>query len=336
MTFEALLKEDLSMLDLASPMRQVTGKVAFVTGGSSGIGLGIVRALVNAGMKVAFTYKTLSHRDRAIQLLAGHEENILAIDVDVTDRAGMAAASREAVNHFGKVHVLVNNAAVGLITGLADATYDDWDWATSVNIDGVFNGIHEFLPLLREHGEGGHIVTTSSMGGLVVAKGGVYSATKFAVVGMMEGLRSELAGSNIGVSVYCPGGVNSAILRSERNRPSALPSAGFRLSASDLAMIAEMERRHPDPESGPGMDPLEAGEWVLRGIRNNDLYILSHPEFAQSVRDRAEALLASFPGTEMPVPQARLDEEKDVLRPKMYLIERKRLERRSRGRDPLR
>lgn len=97
-------------------------------------------------------------------------------------------------------------------------------------------------------------------------------------------------------------------------------------------MFEEMRRKHPDPEAdGPCMEPLEAGEWVLRGIRNNDLYILSHPEFEQTVRDRAEALLASFPGPEIVVPQARLDEERDILRPKMYVIERERALRKSGG-----
>ncbi len=310
----------------ATPMRNVEGKVAFITGGSSGIGLGIARAFVNAGMRVVITYRTKSHLDRALRHFGGGtRERVHAIAVDVTDRAGMAKAAEETVRVYGKVHVLVNNAAVGTILPLGSATYDDWDWVRSVNIDGVFNGIREFLPRIRSHGEGGHIVTTSSMGGLVAAKAGLYSTTKFAVVGMMEALRTELLDTYIGVSVYCPGGVNSNIRDSDRNRPPELATTGFAPSPAELAVMEAMRAKYPDPEqAGPGMDPLEAGEWVLRGMRNNDLYILSHPEFEQSIRDRCEALLASLPHGEPPVPQARLDEERDVLRPPMYVMERDR------------
>ncbi|HEU4960748.1 MAG TPA: SDR family NAD(P)-dependent oxidoreductase [Sphingomonas sp.] len=307
-------------------MREIDGKVAFVTGGSSGIGLGIVRVFVNAGMKVAFSYRTPAHLDRAMRFFEGREELVCGIDVDVTDREAMSAAAEETVRRFGKVHVLVNNAAVGMITGLAEASYDDWDWARSVNIDGVFNGIHAFLPMIRAHGDGGHIVSVSSMGGLVVAKGGVYSATKFAVVGMMEGLRAELYDTNIGVSVYCPGGVNSNIRDSDRNRPAHLPDTGFVPGPDVTAKLQELRDRYPDPEAdGSGMNPLEAGAWVLRGIRNNDLFILSHPEFEPAVRDRAHALLGSFDLNGPSVPQARLDEEREILRPRMYVEERARI-----------
>ena len=209
------------------------------------------------------------------------------------------------------------------------ATYDDWDWARSVNIDGVFNGIHAFLPLIQAHGEGGHVVSVSSVGGLVAAKAGVYSATKFAVVGMMEGLRTELRGSNIGVSVYCPGGINSNIRDSDRNRPAYLGDT--RPPGQDVLDFPEdLRRRVPDPDKdGPGMDPLEAGAWVLRGVQNNDLFILSHPEFEPAVRDRSEALLGSFRLDGPPAPQARLDEEHDVLRPAMYVEERDRVRSRT-------
>jgi NAD(P)-dependent dehydrogenase (short-subunit alcohol dehydrogenase family) len=284
-------------------------------------------------MRAVIAYRTTAHLDRALRHFRDSKDRVHAIDVDVADRAGLARAAEETVRVFGKVHVLVNNAAVGTICPLSCATYDDWDWVSSVNIDGVFNGIREFLPRIRAHGEGGHIVSTSSMGGLVVAKGGVYSATKFAVVGMMEALRTELLGTNIGVSVYCPGGVNSNIRESDRNRPTHLSAMGFKPGPAEHAMLEAMRAKYPDPErEGPCMDPLEAGERVLRGVRNNDLYILSHPEFEQTLRDRAEALLASLPYGEAPVPQARLDEERDILRPSMYVIERDR-KLRERGKD---
>ncbi|MCP1121245.1 SDR family NAD(P)-dependent oxidoreductase [Robbsia andropogonis] len=306
-------------------MRDVEGKIAFITGGSSGIGLGVARAFVNAGMKVAFSYRTQPHLEQAMGFFRGKEHMVHAINVDVTDRPGMAQAADETVRRFGKVHVLVNNAAVGMITGLVDATFDDWDWMTSVNIDGVFNGIRAFLPLIRAHDEGGHVVSTSSMGGLVVAKASVYSATKFAVVGMMEGLRTELYDTNIGVSVYCPGGVNSNIRHSDRNRPKHLSASGLVPGSKEIGFPDGLRERCLQPGAdGPCMDALEAGEWVLHGIRNNVMYILSHPEFEPTVRDRAEALLASFPTCKRVVPQSRLNDEREILRPQMYVIERER------------
>jgi hypothetical protein len=193
-----------------------------------------------------------------------------------------------------------------------------------VNVNGVFNGVHAFLPHIKAHNEGGQIVTTASMGGLVVGStAGIYSTSKFAVVGMMEALRAELLDTNIGVSVFCPGMVNSNIRRSDRNRPADLAETGMQPDPRRAAAMAEAAKNNP-AATPPGMDPLEAGERVLRGIRNNDLYILTHPEFEQGIKDRNEALLASLPFNEPPPPQARLDAERVVLRSRVYFNERDR------------
>jgi NAD(P)-dependent dehydrogenase (short-subunit alcohol dehydrogenase family) len=285
---------------MESPMKDVKGKVAFITGGDSGIGLGITHALINAGMKVAITYRTKAHLDHAMEFLRGSAENLLPINLDVTDRTGMIAAAEQVVGYFGKVHVLINNAGVVEGIPLSNATFDDFDWCMNVNVNGVFNGIRAFLPHIRSHGEGGQVVATSSMlGGLIAGPfWGVYTASKFAVVGMMEGLRTELARTNIGVSVFCPAGVKTNIASSERNRPPDLGETGspdshtLRLIEKfDGEMLQVMSR---EDQGQPLMDPLEAGACVLRGIRHNDLYILSHPEYEQAIRDRCEALLASF------------------------------------------
>jgi NAD(P)-dependent dehydrogenase (short-subunit alcohol dehydrogenase family) len=310
--------------DIKVPMKDVAGKVAFVTGGNSGIGLGIARALANAGMKVAITYRSKEHLDEAMKHFADVADRVHAINVDVTDRAAMAKAAAETVRVFGKVHVLVNNAGVGILVPLSSATFDDWDWGMGVNVNGVFNGVHAFLPHIKAHNEGGQIVTTASMGGLVVGStAGIYSTSKFAVVGMMEALRAELLNTNIGVSVFCPGMVNSNIRRSDRNRPADLADTGMKPDPRRIAALAEAAKNNPTA-TAPGMDPLEAGERVLRGIRNNDLYILTHPEFEQGIKDRNEALLASLPFNEPPPSQARLDAERVVLRSPVYFNERDR------------
>ena len=174
-------------------MKTVTGKVAFITGGGSGIGLGMARAFHAAGMKVVIADLDQQHLDAAMAHFRAQPHTVHAIKLDVTDREAMARAADEAERVFGKVHVLCNNAGVGVFGSLLEASYDDWDWALSVNLGGAINGVQTFLPRMLAHGEGGHIVTTSSMSGLLACIGGIYITTKYALVGYMETLRLELA-----------------------------------------------------------------------------------------------------------------------------------------------
>ena len=305
-----------------TPMQDVAGKVAFITGGDSGIGLGIARAFTDAGMKVVITYRTKAHLDEAMKVLASAADRVHAINLDVTDRAAMEKAAAETQDVFGKVHVLVNNAGVAIIGGLSTATYDDWDWGMGVNVTGVFNGVRTFLPRIRAHGEGGQVIATSSLAG-VIAHGvaGVYTASKFAVVGMMEALRNELADTNIGVSVFCPGLVNTNIGSSNRNRPSTLADSGFKPDPKMLERMPKEMRQMRGPP--PGMDPLEAGQRVLRGMRDNDLYILTTPEFEEEMRARGEAIVASLP-TDVNAPQARVALGRMLVGKTVYAIERDR------------
>jgi NAD(P)-dependent dehydrogenase (short-subunit alcohol dehydrogenase family) len=310
-----------------TPMRDVAGKVAFITGGDSGIGLGIARAFTDAGMKVVITYRTRSHLDEAMKLLQGAADRVHAISLDVTDRAGMEKAAAETIEVFGKVHVLVNNAGVAVIGGLSRASYEDWDWAMSVNAGGVFNGVRSFLPRIQAQGEGGQIVSVSSLAGLLGhAPAGVYTASKFAVVGMMEALRAELADTNIGVTVFCPGIVNTNIGSSARNRPAGAAAApkvdpGFKM---DPAMMAQMQKAMSESHGvPPGMDPLDAGQRVLRAVRRNDLYVLTTPEFEPEFAARGEAIVASLP-TDVSVSQSREMMGRMILGKTPYAAERDR------------
>jgi NAD(P)-dependent dehydrogenase (short-subunit alcohol dehydrogenase family) len=305
-----------------APMRDVEGKVAFITGGNSGIGLGIARAFLDAGMKVAITYRTQSHLDEAMKYLQSAGNRVHAINLDVTDRPAMEKAAEETVKVFQKVHVVVNNAGVGVIGGLSTATYDDFDWGMSVNVAGVFNGIHAFLPRIKQHGEGGQVIATSSLAGLLGhGPAGVYTASKFAVVGMMEALRAELDGTNIGVSVFCPGIVNTNIGSSARNRPASLPDAGFK---PDPKMMEQMRAAMKDMRGPPpGMDSLEAGQRVLQGMRSNDLYILTTPEFEKEFQARGEAIVASVP-TDVTLPPGREQMGRMILGKQVYAAERDR------------
>jgi NAD(P)-dependent dehydrogenase (short-subunit alcohol dehydrogenase family) len=274
-----------------APMQDVQGKVAFITGGSSGIGLGIAKAFTDAGMKVIIGYRTDSHLADAMEVLKSASDRVHAIPVDVTDRSAMQRAAQESAQRFGLIHVLVNNAGVLVQAPISQSTYEDWDWVMGVNLGGVFNGVHAFLPYIRAHGEGGQVITISSIAGLV-AQGdlGIYSVSKFGVVGMMEALRAECAGSNIGVTLCCPGTVSSNLLDSSRSRPRDLAETGARV---DPAAMAELKKTVADPHVA--MDPLEVGERVLCGMRENALYILTHPEYDAEVAARGEALAASMP-----------------------------------------
>lgn len=300
-------------------MKNVEGKVAFITGGASGMGLGMARVFVRAGIKVVIADVRRDHLDQALAYFKGAEHSVHAIELDVADRAAMWRAADETERVFGKVHILCNNAAVGIIGPALDATFDDWDWGLGVNIGGVVNGVQIFLPLIRAHGEGGHIVTTASMGGIFAAGvAPIYNTSKYAVVGYMEALRPELEPLGIGVSAFCPGLVNTNIHEVEQLRPEQFSETNSRDAAIARASMMK-EKVLP-----AGMDPMEIGERVLRGIRNNDLYILTHPEYEQGIRDRFEAILASIPVEKEQPPAARVAAESMVLRNPIFAAERDR------------
>jgi short-subunit dehydrogenase len=185
------------------------------------------------------------------------------------------------------MHLLVNNAGMGIGGPIKQARYDDWDWGLGVMIGGVVNGITTFLPHLLAHGEGGHIVNTSSMAAVVpIPAFSIYITAKAAMIGMCESLRGELAADNIGVSAFCPGPVQTNIRESGKTRPDRFGDSGFR----------EFEQRLSErPNSPLWMDPVECGERILRGIRRNDLYIFTHPEFKAGAEEHYRAMLAAFP-----------------------------------------
>jgi NAD(P)-dependent dehydrogenase (short-subunit alcohol dehydrogenase family) len=279
----------------------VEGKTAFVTGGASGIGLGMATAFVRAGMHVVIADVRRDQIERACAQLAG--KAVHAIKLDVTDREAFARAADEAEQVFGNVHVLCSNAGIGLLGSAKQARYDDWDWGLGVLIGGVVNGIQTFLPRMLAHGEGGHIVNTASMAGVLPISGAaVYITAKAAVIGLSEALRGELEADGIGVSAFCPGPVQTNIREVGRLRPGRYADTGFEELERELA-----ER----PNSALWMDPAECGERVLAGIRRNDLYIFTHREFREGVEERCRALLASFP--DEPLNEERAEEIRFLL-----------------------
>jgi len=201
------------------------------------------------------------------------------VRTDVTRLADVTALADRAFAEWGAVHVLCNNAGVALRGALQDATHRDWEWVIGVNLWGVVHGIEAFVPRMIERGEPGHIVNTASMAGLIASEGlGVYNTTKYAVVGLSETLQKDLRRHDIGVSVLCPMGVATAIRTSERNRPAGLRNEAAPPPAVDVTLI------------GRTLTPEHVAERVLRAIRANQLYIITHEEGLEPLRRRFERM----------------------------------------------
>jgi len=279
------------------------GKVAFVTGAGTGIGFGIARAFSNAGMRLALSYRDEAQRARCTAWFDEHgREQPLWIRLDVTDRAGFAAAADAVVDHFGKCHVLVNNAGVSVFGPTDEASYADYDWIMGVNFGGVVNGVVSFLPKIKATGEGGHIVNVASMAAYLSGpQAGIYTASKFAVRGLTESLRYNCVPHGIGVSLCCPALVATDAWTSALKRPAAFAQSGF-------APVDEGELAQFGTAFQAGMDPLEVGEKILRGMTGNAGLIFTHPEFAEDFKDIYETSLAALP--DEPVPAERLEVER--------------------------
>jgi NAD(P)-dependent dehydrogenase (short-subunit alcohol dehydrogenase family) len=271
-------------------LKDVSGKTAFITGGASGMGLGMAKVFARHGMNVVIADVRQSALDEAMAGFGETNFPVHAIQLDVTDRDEWVKAVDEAESVYGDIHLLVNNAGVGVAgKPMQNCTYKDWDFSINVNIGGVVNGLVTVLPRMLKHGEAGHVVTTSSTGGFSAVGGaGLYCTTKFAVAGMMESLATDLKGTNIGASVFFPGPVRTSLGQTTNEvRPAHL--------RDDDAGGAPPRRQMPTFDPNVFMDPEEVGERVLRGVRRGDLFIMSHPEFRDGLVARNEALLRAIP-----------------------------------------
>ena len=267
-------------------MRDLAGKVAFITGGASGMGLGMARAFAGEGMKLMLADVNEARLGEVEQEFKEKGVDVATIVCDVTKLEQVNAAADATVERFGKVHVLCNNAGINVGGTYEELSQQDWDWVIAVNQLGVQYGISAFLPKIKAHGEGGHIVTTSSMAGMVNAGPGwaPYNASKFAVVVMNEVLYSELKETNIGVSVLCPGAVATNIIDAADSRPSDFGSSGDKpVIAGDVAELLEH-----------GLDPDVVGKLVLEGIQEEQFYLFTDPRMIKAVERRFERIQRGF------------------------------------------
>ncbi len=271
-------------------MRELAGKTAFVTGGASGIGFALGRAFAEAGMRVMLA-DIETDALAAVKSLKGIGPDVRGVTCDVADSTSVERAAKASYEAFGKVHIVCNNAGVAAAGGIDNISLDSWRWVLDVNLMGVLHGIRTFLPHIRAHGEGGHIVNTASMAGMLSGDWfSPYTASKFAVVGISEGLARQLEPHGIGVSVLCPGFVRTRINESGRNRPERYGP-----------------RRRPDPASPAGqvaawiaervqsgLDPLAVAAQVLAAIRAGELYVFTHPDMRPELEARFAAILAAM------------------------------------------
>ncbi len=264
-------------------------KVAFITGGASGLGLSMARAFGREGMKVVLADIDEKALQTAKADLEARQIPTATVVCDVTSLTSVKSAALKAIAAFGKVHVVCNNAGVAVGGPIGEVRGRDWDWILDVNLKGVVYGVETFTPLIASHGEGGHFVNTASMAGMVSPPNmEPYTATKFAVVAMSEGWAGQLAPMGIGMSVLCPGYVRTLIHESWRNKQAeyggAAPSNSGVAATADGAAAAVLG----------GIDPDVVGARVVEAIKAGELYIFTHREMRAFVEARFQSILQGF------------------------------------------
>ncbi len=270
-------------------MRDIRGKTAIVTGAASGIGLGIAKALASAGANIVLA-------DLRPDPLATARAQIEALGVraatavtDVSDIVSVEAAAKVAIDTFGALHIAVNNAGVAMHgTPVEKVTLQEWNWLIGVNVMGVIHGIRTFVPLIRAAGQAGHVVNTGSVSSLFVREGreqGAYAMSKYAVMALSEALEQELKGTGIGVSILCPGGVNTSIFQSAGTRPDRF-GGGYSRPQQEALQTAGF--------AGSALPPETVGRRVLQALQDNEFYILTHTQERETISARFDRVKAAF------------------------------------------
>ncbi|WP_293679127.1 SDR family NAD(P)-dependent oxidoreductase [uncultured Phenylobacterium sp.] len=273
-------------------MKDLAGKVAFVTGAGSGIGLGVATALAQAGVKVMLCDIEQDALDAAVAGLKQTNADVDGVRADVSIKAELQKAADATIARYGAVHILMNNA--GVTGGARYGAWTDagWDWVMDVNLRAVIWGVEIFGPLIESHGEGGQIVSTASVAGLISGSSDPYSVSKYGVVALSEGLRRELAPRNIGVSVLCPGAIRTRILEAGRNLPERFGSDRVAEAPKDWDQQPGYEAVRAMIDAG--IDPLYVGELVREAIENDWDYIFTDTGFEPAIDARFAAIKAGF------------------------------------------
>ncbi len=270
-------------------MDNLTGRVAAITGGASGIGLATARALAKEGVKLALADIEVSVLDKAVAELSSEGAEVIGLQTDVGDQRQVQAFADRTFDHYGKCHILFNNAGVAVFGPIQDMTHEDWEWSMRVNLWGPIYGVEAFLPRIISQNEGGHIVSTASFAGLVPNSGlGVYCVTKYGVVALSECLARDLKPHNIGASVLCPMRVETNINESYRNRPDEL--------GGTEAPAARPQETGNEDLAGRVIQVGPVADLVVDAIRTNKLYIHTHTEAREFVERRFSRIDQAFEG----------------------------------------
>src|ERR1700734_742871 len=267
------------------PMEDLQGKVAVITGGASGIGRAVADRAAAEGMKIVLADIEQGPLEVAVDDLTGNGAEALGVVTDVSDAASVRALRDRALDRFGAVHLVHNNAGIGLGGPIWEVSEADWRWILGVNLWGVVHGVATFTPLLIEQGEG-HIVNTASVAELIAAPFlGPYNATKQAVVAISETLYKDLqtVGAPVGVSVLCPGFVQTRIAESDRNRPDWAPDRDTTGAAALRGVVQNMV--------DGGIAPTAVADRVIDAVRANTFYILTHPELTGAITTRFDDIV---------------------------------------------
>jgi NAD(P)-dependent dehydrogenase (short-subunit alcohol dehydrogenase family) len=279
-------------------MKIEAGKVAVVTGAASGIGLALAERFARDGLDVVLGDVEEGALRSAAERIEALGVGVLAVPTDVGDQEAVAELARAAVERFGAVHVVCNNAGVSSGADPWFGPLSAWSWVLGVNLWGVIHGIRAFLPILINQGEG-HIVNTASIAGLSPGSGPMYAASKHAVVALSEELfkTTKIVGLPVGVSVLCPGWVRTAIMDAERNWPTRLGDCPSRATAADVL------RPHYQQAIGEGMDPAAVADLVAEAIVAGRFWVLPHPEFVELAVRRWQRIAEGLdPDTAVDVP----------------------------------
>jgi NAD(P)-dependent dehydrogenase (short-subunit alcohol dehydrogenase family) len=264
-------------------VRELRDKVAVVTGAAGGIGRATAERLAREGMRVVLADIDAPLLDAVTDALSAAGHDVVAVPTDVSSQQAIEALRDAALDAFGAVHVVHNNAGVVASGLVGEISLDLWKWVLDVDLWSVIHGARAFAPLLTAQGEG-HIVNTASTAGLQANAGiGPYNVAKFGVVALSETLRLELDGTGVGVSVLCPGAVNTRIVEAERNLPTTI-------AASTGAVADAFRSRAGATLANAGLDPADVAQMVLDGIVEDRFWIITHPAWYGIMADRAAAM----------------------------------------------
>ena len=273
-------------------MREFRDRVAVITGGASGIGRATADRLAQEDMRIVLADVEDGALEKARLEMEEAGADVLAVRTDVSDAKQVEHLARAALDHFGAVHVLFNNAGVAVTGSIWEHSLEDWQWVLNVNLWGVVHGLRSFVPILLEQGGEGHIISTASIAGLMSNPGlGVYNVSKFGVVTLSETLYMDLRarGSSIGVSVLCPGYIRTRIMDSARNRPGDLSKDPPVADASPVAMAMEQALR---TGIEGGYDATVVAQHVFEGIRDERFYVLpAQREILDAMHERCQGVI---------------------------------------------